>query len=79
MHFRTVPDWADVKYTSQEYLSITEEIKQSENAPVAEIPTGEPWDVHLPTSLIRLRRSDTLPTWTKDPNTGKWVPDADST
>lgn len=49
------------------YFSITDEIgsmtgKNMENA----VPVGEPWDVRVPTSLVHLRSSSTLPKWEKE-------------
>ncbi len=60
--------------TSPFYLSIIQELKESEGAPGLEVPQGDPWDVRLPTSLVLLKKDDTLPSWHKDPQ-GNWVPD----
>lgn len=56
------------------YVSIIEEIKESENAPGDEVAQGDPWDVRLPTTLVWLRTKDTLPSWHKEAD-GTWVPD----
>jgi hypothetical protein len=34
---------------------------------------GEPWDVRTPTTLVKLRKDDQLPTWVKDPETQVWT------
>ncbi|KAF0192705.1 MAG: hypothetical protein FD165_475 [Gammaproteobacteria bacterium] len=59
--------------TSPLYVSIIEEIRERDKAPGAEIPHGDPWDVHLPTTLLKLRDVATLPQWQKNPQ-GEWVP-----
>jgi hypothetical protein len=51
--------------TDTDYLPITEEIKARDNAPGDEKPQGDPWEVVLPTTLIKLRDDDTLPIWKK--------------
>lgn len=58
--------------TDPDYLSIIDEIKEQEGAPEGEVPQGDPWDVRVPTQLIKLRTVDTLPEWKKDSN-GTWV------
>ena len=50
--------------TDTDYLPITEEIR-ARDAPGTETPHGDPWEVTLPTTLIRLRDDDTLPEWRK--------------
>jgi hypothetical protein len=73
--------------TDTDYLPITEEIKARDDAPGTETPQGDPWEVLLPTTLIKLRDDDTLPIWNKYEVAGrevwvggrvvdgKWVPD----
>jgi hypothetical protein len=73
--------------TNSDYLPITEEIKARDNAPGTEKPQGDPWEVTLPTTLIKLRDDDSLPIWKKFPvdrqdvwvpgrtQEGKWTPD----
>lgn len=73
--------------TDADYLPITEEIKERDNAPGDEHPQGDPWEVILPTTLIKLRADDSLPDWRKfvvnkqdvwvpgQTINGKWVPD----
>jgi hypothetical protein len=38
-----------------------------------ETPVGEPWEVRLPTTLVRLRESPKLPEWKRMPD-GSWAP-----
>ena len=61
---------------SEESLNLIEEIREREGAPLNEIPYGEPWEVRLATTLVRVRdvNSD-LPAWKEEPpRSGKWVP-----
>lgn len=58
--------------TDPDYLSIVDEIKSQEGAPQGEVAQGDPWDVRVPTRLIKLRTVDTLPEWKKDVN-GTWI------
>jgi hypothetical protein len=58
--------------TSPLYVSIIDEIKERTLAPGTEVAQGDPWDVHLPTTLVKLRPDDELPAWTKQPD-GEWV------
>ncbi len=55
------------------YVSIIEEIRERDEAPGDEISQGNPWDVHLPTTLVMLRTQATLPAWQKNQD-GEWVP-----
>jgi hypothetical protein len=55
------------------YISIIQEIKEQQGAPLGEEEYGEPWDVRLPTSLVRLKDSSKLPKWVKDED-GEWKP-----
>lgn len=59
--------------TSPLYVSIIEEIRERDKAPGNEVPQGDPWDVHLPTTLIKLRDQAALPAWKKNAQ-GEWVP-----
>jgi len=43
------------------YLPISEEIKEQSGAPGQEKPVGDPWEIRLPTRLIKLRQDDKLP------------------
>ncbi len=54
------------------YLPIADEIAERLGRPGAELPVGETWEVRVPTTLVKLRDDDALPTWTKQPD-GSWV------
>jgi hypothetical protein len=55
------------------FLDIISEIKSRQQAPLAEIKHGNPWEVRVPTSLVSLRANNDLPSWQEDQN-GRWVP-----
>ena len=57
--------------TSASYLNIIDEIKERQQAPGAEVAVGAPWEVRLPTTLIALRKKDSLPRWQKN-TAGEW-------
>ncbi len=59
--------------SSSLYLPIVQEVAEAEQKPGDEIPVGDPWDVRVPTQLIKLRLDDSLPKWKKVGN--DWVPD----
>jgi hypothetical protein len=59
--------------TSPLYFSIIEEIKERDKAPGNDVAQGDPWDVHLPTTLVILRDKTSLPEWHKNAS-GEWVP-----
>ena len=59
--------------TSPLYVSIIQEIKERDLAPGDEVAQGDPWDVRLPTTLVRLRPDGSLPTWQKNA-AGEWLP-----
>ncbi|MCU5086969.1 hypothetical protein OCA23_27140 [Bacillus cereus] len=59
------------------YLPIVEEIKGQMGAPTDEKPWGKTWKVIIPTNLVSLRQSDTLPAWEKN-KYGEWVPVKDN-
>ncbi len=59
--------------TSPLYVSIIEEIRERDKAPGAEVAQGDPWDVRLPTTLVKLRDTPALPEWKKNAQ-GEWVP-----
>ena len=63
----------DVDVSSPFYVPIIQEIKESEQAPGKEVAQGDPWDVRIPTTLVRLRPDATLPSWTKNAQ-GEWIP-----
>lgn len=54
------------------YLPIAEELAERLARPGDEVPVGEPWEVRVPTTLVKLRGDDKLPTWQKQPD-GTWV------
>lgn len=54
------------------YLPIAEEIAERLGRPGDEVPVGEPWEVRVPTTLVKLRDDDELPKWEKQPD-GTWV------
>ncbi len=47
------------------YVPIVQEIEAATGAPGDEKPVGEPWEVRLPTTLVRIRPQDDLPEWQK--------------
>jgi hypothetical protein len=47
------------------YVPIIKEIQEATGAPGSEQPVGDPWEVHLPTTLVRIRPNNDLPTWQK--------------
>ncbi|UTA53130.1 hypothetical protein L3D22_12185 [Lysobacter soli] len=55
------------------YLPIATEIAEKLGRPGDEVPVGDPWEVRVPTSLVKLRPDDKLPTWTKQAD-GTWLP-----
>lgn len=58
--------------TSPNYVSIVQEFKEASGNFEEEIEVGEPWDVIVPTSLVKLRPDDSLPKWEKQ-DSGDWV------
>jgi hypothetical protein len=54
------------------YLPIATEIAEKLGRPGDEVPVGDPWEVRVPTSLVKLRPDDKLPTWTKQAD-GSWL------
>lgn len=51
--------------SSSLYVPITREIAEATGAPGDEAPIGEPWEVRVPTTLVRLRPNDDVPAWHK--------------
>jgi hypothetical protein len=49
--------------TSPLYVSIVTEIQERTDAPGDELPMGEPWETHVPTPLVIVRRESDLPKW----------------
>jgi hypothetical protein len=62
------------------YLSIIDQLKEQSGEELDKpIPVGEPWEIRVPTSLIRLKRDATLPSWHKvEGEDWVWVPDAEA-
>jgi hypothetical protein len=60
--------------TSPLYVSIIEEIRERDKALGNEVAQGDPWDVRLPTTLIKLRDDNKLPAWKKNAQ-GEWLPE----
>ncbi|MEM7272403.1 MAG: hypothetical protein AAF547_04920, partial [Actinomycetota bacterium] len=58
--------------SSELFLPIAAEIAEQLDRPGEEIPEGEPWAVRVPTTLVKLRDDDQLPTWYRDED-GQWV------
>lgn len=75
-HFRIFGDpWEGGSLPSisdDTYLPIAEEIAEKLGRPGDEVPVGEPWDVRVPTTLVKLRPDDSLPVWEKQSD-GTWV------
>jgi len=59
----------------EKFLPIVQELAEQLDRPSGkEFPVGNPWEVRLPTDLIKLNLNGTLPRWTKDEETGNWFP-----
>jgi hypothetical protein len=54
------------------YLPIADELAERLDQPGDEIPQGDPWEVRIPTNLVKLRSDDSLPKWQKDAN-NNWI------
>lgn len=59
--------------SSELYLPIAQELAEQLGRPGNELPEGDPWEVRVPTTLIKLRADQTLPSWTQDAQ-GRWIP-----
>lgn len=64
---------APPEVTSPLYVSLVQEIKERTGSFDNEVPVGEPWEVRIPTSLLKLRQDDQLPRWEKQDD-GTWEP-----
>ncbi len=67
-----------VNVNSPLYLSITEEIRASQDQNAGDpTPEGIPWEVRVPTTLVKLRTQPDLPAWMKIPKPGgtgdEWI------
>ena len=58
--------------SSDLYLPIADELAERLDRPGDEVPQGDPWEVRVPTNLVKLRADDALPSWQKDA-AGNWV------
>ena len=59
------------------YLDIVEEMKGQSGASGKELPFGDPWEIRIPTTLIKLRKDDLRPEWKRktgptDEPAGPW-------
>lgn len=55
------------------FISLAQEIRERTGDFDGETSYGEPWDVRIPTTLVRLRADDQLPEWVQEED-GAWVP-----
>lgn len=60
--------------SSELYVAIAQEISEHLGRPGDEVPEGDPWEVTVPTTLVKLRQDQNLPQWKKDDD-GNWVED----
>ncbi len=58
--------------SDETYLPIAEEIAARLRRPGSEVPVGDPWEVRVPTTLVKLRPDDRLPRWEKRAD-GTWI------
>ncbi|MEM9545055.1 MAG: hypothetical protein AAGA77_03735 [Bacteroidota bacterium] len=58
--------------SSELYLPIADELAERLDRPGQEIPQGDPWEVRIPTNLVKLRQDDKLPQWEKNED-GEWI------
>jgi hypothetical protein len=58
--------------SDETYLPIADELAERLGRPGNEIPVGEPWEVRVPTTLVKLRPDDLLPRWEKQED-GTWI------
>ena len=55
------------------YVALAQEIRERSGDFENEQPVGEPWEVRIPTSLVKLRADDALPAWEQQQD-GTWAP-----
>ena len=65
--------WASLPAGTLETTLSSTAPTEATGAPGSETPVGDPWLVHLPTTLVRLRANNDLPEWKKDAEEN-WVP-----
>lgn len=58
--------------SSDLFLPIATEIAEQLDRPGDEVAQGDPWTVKVPTTLVKLRTDDLLPTWFQNDD-GEWV------
>jgi hypothetical protein len=55
------------------YISIVDEIRDRADVGKDEIPVGTPWETRVPTAAVIVRKSETLPSWSRpDPDEWTW-------
>lgn len=70
--------------TSEEYAAMLDEVEAARNRETSESPletpegageiaVGDPWEIRVPTTLVKLRQDNALPEWAKDED-GRWHP-----
>ena len=60
--------------TNRDYAGYLDEIAaRRRRKPDEEIPVGEPFDIRLPTTLVRVKPTSSLPTWVRNDD-GDWIP-----
>jgi len=60
--------------TNRDYAGYLLEISERRRRrPDEELPVGDPFDVRLPTTLVRVRPTPTLPVWERNED-GEWLP-----
>ena len=57
--------------SSSLYVPIIQEIQEATGAPGSEVAQGDPWEVRLPTTLVRIRPNDDMPVWQKVGDVGR--------
>lgn len=58
---------------SEDYLALMEELKERRADFMTRIAVGRPWEIRLPTTLVRLKPTPALPAWQRDED-GTWLP-----
>ncbi|MEO1139939.1 MAG: hypothetical protein AAFW87_10830 [Pseudomonadota bacterium] len=59
--------------TYARFLDQLAELRADENSHI-ETPFGDPWELTLPTTLVRIRPGNNLPEWEMDEDSGEFVP-----
>ena len=70
-----IPSGGDMPaITNPRFAALLADIEKNRDQQLTEeVPVGEPWDITLPTTLVRLRDDSSLPAWEKDED-GNWHP-----